>query len=221
MIRLRVGFLLMSMVVVPGSLAGQASRVVEPANGFLLGLTQEWGRSSALGDLKAAALGPAAIELRFWGGYGLAGTRGVVLRSDGRTWSAHRTIVHRCYVGVPSAALDSASLLRYQAEAKRSCGPPTTGGGYVVKADSVEVVPVGAQADLGQVWRDAVALGLLDLPPEPGERRFGFDGLTYVVELRQGPEYRASVIRHVRPPRTEADAQVQAIYRLLDERLTP
>jgi len=204
-------------------LHAQARRVVEPGDNYLLRVTREWGRSSALGDLKAAPLAPGAIEVRFWGGYGLGGTQGVILRRDGRRWTAHRAIVASCSLVVPfEVVLDSASLPRYRAEARRNCGVPTAKTGHVVRVDTVAVVPVDAptHAELDRLWRDAVALGLLDLPPEVDRgNRISLDGHTYVVEVRRGAEYRASVIRHVRVPEVPADTRVQALSRLFRERL--
>ena len=38
------------------------------------------------------------------------------------------------------------------------------------------------------------------------------DGFMYVVELRSGGDYRASVIEHLERPETQADQQVKDVY---------
>src|SRR5690348_15184635 len=68
----------------------------EDVTDYLVRITQRWGASSPVGALPANAMGADDIELRVWGGYGLGGTRGVVLRRTRDRWQAWRTRVVRC-----------------------------------------------------------------------------------------------------------------------------
>jgi hypothetical protein len=38
------------------------------------------------------------------------------------------------------------------------------------------------------------------------------DGITYVIELRRGDEYRAAEIEHLERPEVVADTQVEQVY---------
>ena len=46
------------------------------------------------------------------------------------------------------------------------------------------------------------------------------DAFTYVVELRRGNDYRASVIEHVEPGETPADQRIRDVYAVVN-RLVP
>jgi len=47
------------------------------------------------------------------------------------------------------------------------------------------------------------------------------DVFMYVVELRNGADYRASVIEHLERGETEADQQVKDLYATVSRLLTP
>ena len=204
--------------------AAQARTVSAPADDYLLEITQEWGARSALGDLRLRAMGPHDIELRLWGGYGLAGTYGTVLRrTDGR-WSGWLAITHRCSVWLPLATgdtLSEASIRRYQAQARGDCSnaPGDILPARVIYTDSLGIRSLPGDPDLETAWRDAVAAGVSTLPGEVPRSWVRLDGHTYVVELRTGDEYRASVIEHTDPPATDADRKVQDLYRAVHRRL--
>jgi hypothetical protein len=79
--------------------------------------------------------------------------------------------------------------------------------------DTLIVEQVARNADLEKAWRDAVRAGVLALPPK--RWRGAMDGGDYVIEVRRGNEYRASVIEVVDPPEVDADRQVKAIYKIV------
>ncbi len=88
--------------------AGQATITSAPSNNYLLRVTQDWGRNSALGDLVAASFGRDDLELRFWSGYG-GGTNGLILRRISSQWSVWRAAVVPCLLNIPMAVGDTLS----------------------------------------------------------------------------------------------------------------
>lgn len=209
-------------LLAPSPGPAQARRVTEPAGNYLLDITRGWARASPLGDLQRARMGSGDVELRFWSGYGSAGTRALVLRRTFAGWAAWRAVVHYCDLVLPRAVGDTltrASVQRYQAEARRRCDEPRDeSSGVVITADTLEVVPLDAAVDLAGLWDELGSAGLLRLPPQVPRTRDGGEDHTYVVEVRRGDEYRASVIGRVTPPETDADRRVQRIDALLAER---
>ncbi|HVE79911.1 MAG TPA: hypothetical protein VNA89_13680 [Gemmatimonadaceae bacterium] len=210
-------------LLAPSPAPAQARRVTAPAGNYLLDLTRGWARASPLGDLQGRRMGSGDVELRFWSGYGSAGTHALVLRKTFAGWAAWRAAVHYCELVLPHGVGDTltrASVQRYQAEARRRCGEPRQGSsGVVITADTLEVLPLEAGVDLAVLWEELEGAGLLRLPPQVARERDGGEEHTYVVEVRRGDEYRASVIGRVAPPQTDADRRVQRIDALLAERL--
>ncbi|HKG92741.1 MAG TPA: hypothetical protein VKA84_12645 [Gemmatimonadaceae bacterium] len=208
----------------PGSPPAQGESARPQPGDYLLSITEQWGRESPLGDLRQRALPPGDIEARLWGGYGLVGTSGLVLRRRQGQWSAWRAQVHSCrmYIPIPVGdTMSAASSRRYEAEARAHCGEgrgDTLRAAVVISADTLALLPLSPPADADDVWRGAVARGVLTLPPRVPRRWMRSDGFTYVLEVRQGDEYRASVIEHTDPPESDADRQVQAVYAWLVSR---
>jgi hypothetical protein len=104
--------------------AGQATVSSAPLNDYLLHVSQEWGRTSALGDLVAASFGPDDLELRFWSGYGVVGTRGLIPRRKNNQWAAWRAVIVPCLLYLPMSIADtlSAAATRiYQDRARANC----------------------------------------------------------------------------------------------------
>jgi hypothetical protein len=48
-------------------------------------------------------------------------------------------------------------------------------------------------------WQEVKREGLLELPPRVARAWMMTDGLTYVVEVRRGDDYRASEIEYTKP----------------------
>ena len=73
----------------------QATIGSAPERNYLLEVTQLWGADSFLGSLIERSMAGGDTELRVWGGYGLTGTTGVVMRRSGGRWQAWRVEVVR------------------------------------------------------------------------------------------------------------------------------
>jgi hypothetical protein len=171
--------------------------------------------------LREAKTGSDHLELRAWAGYDTSTTQAIVVRRSAGRWSAFVARVLRCEMQIPLAVGDTASSRTMQqlvAETRRHCGKAAenVGAGMrIITADTVFVAPLSiADSTIEKTWTTAVQAGALDLPGRVTHASPG-SGLTYVVEVRRGSEYRASEIERVEPPETEADRQVQRIYAAL------
>jgi hypothetical protein len=207
----------------------QARVVSAPPEPSLLSITRGWSRTSILGDLRELKTGGDDLELRVWGGYGLTTkTQGVVLRRSAKRWSAFLARVVRCEMQIPRAVGDTAThvtIQGYLAEAKRNCGVPLTDigpGTQIITTDSLFVdrldVPDSA---IESAWNAAVRAGVLELPGRVERNTAMDDAFMYVIELRRGAEYRASVIEHVQPAASRTDQQMQEVYAALNRLLRP
>jgi hypothetical protein len=199
--------------------SAQARVESAPEDTFILHITQEWGRESRLGDARALQLGPDDIELRVWVGYGLAPTRGIVMRRMQNAWQGWAAVVHRCSLWVPISVGDTASQVTaaaLRARARRECGQPhdsTLGAASIFSIDTLEIHAISDTAGLRRAWQATTEAGVLTLPPLARRDLVMLDGVVYVVELRHGSAYRASMIEHMDTPEFQADRQAQAIYR--------
>jgi hypothetical protein len=200
-----------------------------PSEPSLLNITREWSRASALGDLRELPADGNRLELRVWGGYGLAtATQGVILRRTGGRWSAFLARVIRCEIQIPRSVGDTASratMRQYTAEARRHCGTTVTdvsAGSQVLATDTLLVAPIeAADSTIEQAWSAAMRAGAPELPKSIDRGRVIDDAFTFVVELRRGNEYRASVIEHVERAETRADEQVREVYAAVNRLLPP
>jgi hypothetical protein len=203
----------------PAASRAQATHIMVPVRETLLQFTQDWGRESALGDLTTRVMGSSDVELRFWGGFGLGGTSATVLRRTDDTWRAWRAEVQRCPVFLPVAVGDTVStttLAAYRQQARRNCGdrrPDTLSSATVFYADTMALYPL-ADANYEDFWQKLKREGILELPPQVPRSWRMLDGYTYVVEVRRGNDYRASVIEHTRPE-SRADSLVQHLAELI------
>jgi hypothetical protein len=190
-----------------------------PGRETLLRFTQEWGRESALGELSMRSMGASDVEVRFWGGYGLFGTSAMVLRRTGDVWQAWRAEVQPCPVVLPMPVGDTVSertLTYYRREARKTCGDrrsDTLSAAAMFRADTVGLYPLPS-ADYEAYWQELKQNGLAQLPPEVHRGWMMLDGHTYVVEVRRGNDYRASVIEHTKPE-SRADTLVQRLAALI------
>ena len=213
-LRILVATLLLGIAITAPAQA-QARTQSAPEANYLLAITQQWGGESPLRDARSIVLAPDDIELRVWGGYGLAGTRGVILRRRHGEWRGFVAVVHRCSIAVPTPVADTASELtvaEFRRRARRACGRPfadTLAAASVFFVDTLELRPIQDSGALERAWNAAKEAGVSQLPPSV-KRSWMMDGFGYVVELRTGDAYRASVIDHAQE--VEADRQVQAVY---------
>lgn len=216
----RLRFVLLLVGVGSQSMLAQARIVSAPPEPSLLNLVGQWSRASSLGDLRELRTEPDRLELRVWGGFGLTtGTQAVVLRRANGRWSAFLARVMRCEVQIPNAVGDTASratMRNYETEARRRCGIPlqdVSPGSRIITTDSLVVDSLSvAHSSIEEAWNAAVRSGVFQLPPRVERDRPMDDAFMYVVELRRGIDYRASVIEHVAPPETQPDRQVQDVY---------
>jgi hypothetical protein len=199
---------------------GQARVVSAPPEPSLLNIIGQWSRASTLGDLRELRVGRDYLELRVWGGFALTTeTQGVILRRANGRWSAFLARVMRCELQIPRAVGETAStatIRRYTAEARRHCGTKLTDvgpGAQIITTDSLVVDSLGiAESAIQEAWAAAERAGVEQLPPRIDRNRSMEDVFMYVVELRNGGDYRASTIEHVSPPATKTDQQIQDVY---------
>lgn len=125
----------------------------------------------------------------------------------------------RCELQIPRVVgetASSATIRHYTAEAKRQCGTKLKDvgpGSQIITTDSLVIDSLGvAESAIENAWAAADQAGVRDLPPRVGHKQGIDDPFMYVVELRDGDEYRASAIEHVNPPETQADRHVQDVY---------
>jgi hypothetical protein len=117
-------------------------------------------------------------------------------------------------------------MRHYVAEARRKCGTSVTdvgAGARIITTDTLVVQQLDVpEAEIEAAWKDALSAGVAQLPGRVKRSWTMDDGITYVIELRRGDEYRAAEIEHLERPEVEADAQVKQVYaavrRLLPER---
>jgi hypothetical protein len=198
---------------------GQARVVSAPAEPSLLNLTRTWSRASTLGDLRELRTRSDHLELRVWRGYGLSETQAVVLRRNDGHWSASLARVIRCEIQISKSVADTASqttMRHYVVEARRKCGTSVTdvgAGARIITTDTLVVQQLDVPgAEIETAWKDALSAGVAQLPGRVKRSWTIDDGVTYVIELRRGDEYRAAEIEHLERPEVEADTQVKQIY---------
>ena len=207
----------------------QARVLSAPPEPSLLNVTRGWSRASSLGDLREMKTRSDHLELRVWGGFGLTTeTQAVVIRRTGAQWTAFLARVMRCEIQIQRSAGDTASretMQRFIADARRNCGKSLMdvgAGTQIVTAETLLVAQLGLpDSTIERAWTAAARAGALEVPPRVERDRAIEDGFTYVVELRRGDEYRASVIEHVESPSTDTDRRIREIYAAINQLLRP
>ncbi len=198
------------------AVSAQARTQSAPPDNYILHITQAFEKESSLGDVRDGQLGSDDIDLRVWGGYGLGGTTGIAIKRTNGIWRGWVAVVHRCWIAIPTAVNDtlteaSAAVLR--ARARRECRHiEDLSGEMMFDSDTLEIHEIRDTGKLEPTWQAAVKAGALQLPGEIKRDWVMQDGFTYVVEVRRGDQYRASVIEHVDHPALDGDRQVQAVY---------
>jgi len=198
----------------------QARVLSAPPEPSLLNITRQWSRASSLDDLRELRTGSDYRELRVWGGYGLTTeTQAVVLRRANGHWSAFLARVLRCEIQIPRVVGESASratIQHYAAEARRLCGTKlrdVAPGSQIITTDTLLVEPLAVpESAIEEAWTAAIRAGASQLPARVERDHVMEDVFMYVVELRSGDEYRASVIENMERPETKADQQIKDVY---------
>lgn len=201
--------------------AGHSLQISAPNDDLLLKITAQAARGSSLGDLRTATVLANEVELRFWGGYGLNGTSGLILHRTNGQWTATRAEWEECvfYVqSLPSPAESDSLQKEFEVAAHRKCEKARPPGGYRFEVNLLHLSPVSMRGELADLWAQLEAAGASRLPPRIKRNYMMLDGHSFVVEYRTVAEYRASVIECVRPE-AEADRQVQRMAALLFERM--
>lgn len=190
--------------------------------GFLLGDTRDWSRASPLGDLRERPSSNDYRELRVWAGYGAFGTDGIVIRHEHGTWKAWLAVLVPCTLMIPASVHDSAhaaTLRHYEHLARHRCGGAigdSSRDTYDVQTDTLALHRLQVDsAAIARAWNDAIDAGIAQLPELAPRAQHGqmLDGLTYVTEMREGDEYRASEIEYRGDADSTALARVDRVFR--------
>lgn len=116
-------------------------------------------------------------------------------------------------------------MQQYTAEARRHCGTTVaevTAGSQVLATDTLLVAPLNVpDSTIVEAWAAVERAGAFEMPPRVERKGAVDDVFTYVVELRRGNDYRASVIEHLERAETRADQQVREVYAAVNRLLAP
>ena len=183
-----------------------------PLDDYLFEITDDAAARSSLGSLRQQPFDDGDVELRFWGGYGLRGTSGLILQRRANTWHARVAQLNDCSMLVPAPAADTlseAAVARIVASLQAQCvDGPMEGSGRVISAHVLSVVAVPPPPALDSLWGHLNRIGLRTLPPRVQRRWAMLDGHSFVIEVRVGSSYRATVIECIDRDRVAADRTV-------------
>ena len=202
---------------VPAVVAGQI-RMSVPQDTFFLGHTTAIANSGGLRDLRSANMPTGDIEFRFWAGYGLNGTFGLILRRSNDTWTVEEVEKQSCGIAVYESRqnpLTAAQIAEYEKQALTPCSRRPRGGGnrvltaFRLQRGRVDTLPNGSG-----LWTEMLDSGAAALPPAVPRKGMMLDGHGFVIEFRDGQQYRASDIDCM-VPEAESGNHVQRIGRLL------
>jgi hypothetical protein len=222
-----IRFATLWLLLLAGQASAQARVASSPAEPSLLNLTAGWARASSIGDLRELRVNGDHLELRVWHGYSQAETQATVVRRVDGHWSASLARVIRCEIRISREAADTASratMRGFVAEARRNCGRSVvdaTPGSRLIASDTLFVQPILVpETGIQAAWDAARDAGVLELPPRVKHDRERDDGLSFLIELRQGNTYRATELGDVDPPQTKDDERVKQIYSAVRRLLT-
>ncbi|MEO1118220.1 MAG: hypothetical protein AAFX75_10130 [Pseudomonadota bacterium] len=184
-----------------------AQEYSEPADNYLHEVVQEWSEKSKIGSLRDAEFSEDEKEVRFWSGFGLTGTVADTLSWRGGKWMVSGGFIKRYRVGasneiaaeedmLPPCVLEEMSRRCVVKEAIGMDGKPRY---YSLGCAIMDLGrPEKNQKPLAALWDEMTAFGLLTLPPsvDRDTNLVVLDGLSYVIEVRVGDTYRATVIQY-------------------------
>jgi hypothetical protein len=194
----------------------------EPSRSFLHQIVQEWTEKSAVGNLRTATFSDDEIELRIWAGFGLRGSYGGILHRQGGTWTASHLELNRYTAGATNEIAVRDGLLppTIVEEMESRCvietlqdsdGSPLE---YSLSCAHARPSSISTSQQLAELWEMLVGLGILTLPPTIERDWIMMDGHSYVIEVRVGSQYRATVTEHA--DETPVDEQIHQIVMAVD-----
>ncbi len=202
--------------------------VSEPGDGYLHAVVQAWTEKSPVGSLRAMTLPENDVELRIWTGFNALGTWAHVLRRRNGEWTVSAIHIDRYYAGASNAIAAREGILPpcIVDEMKSRCVVETTYDAqdrpldYVLEcAQEEQPGQPDDQAEMAGLWDSLIALGLLSLPPTIERKRdwVSTGGHFYVIEVRTGNRYRATVTEYAGD--SPIDAKIHRILRAFDDAL--
>jgi len=189
-----------------------------PIDNPALEIAQEWGKNSQLQELSQKQLSANDVELRFWSGFGIRGDRGVILQKENDNWSGKSVEILTCVVlATKNDKYEGQATVPKNFVSDLNCDP-----GFekemIQFADSLVISELPSILNIAQLWSELNQQGISSLPPEVERTDIPPDGHGYVVELKVGDVYRASVLGQGLPI-AEADRKVFKIAKLIDQYL--
>ena len=201
-----------------GGPAGPATRLSVPAKYSLLEFTVAPAIRSPLGDLRKVTMRASDVELRFWAGFGLVGTSGLIVSRRKGKWSAQRADMEPCMLTIPMSVgdtLSEASIARYEQLAFDRCAHELSGeGGRFFRVDKLVLTPLPVPSNMDELWESAMRDGLFDLPTGVARDFIMLDGHSFVIEVRIGAEYRATDLACVGKSTNSVDVKVRELGQL-------
>ncbi len=199
--------------------------VYQPEDDYLLEVTQKWASErSKLGDLRVKPIDSTDIVLRFWDGYGMFGTRGILLkRVDGR-WSGRKLNVKSCPIFYPDSLKGKITKKDFFLRdfSTKDCNGDKYEYGSLTTIDTVLISPLNRpRSELKQSWNELLETGLLDLPTHVEHNWVMTDGRGFVIEVRVGDLYRASVLTYLKEPQVKAHKRIKKLAKILYRNLDP
>ena len=161
----------------------------------LVDVTRNWGKQSGLNDLRESLIPNEDLELRFWAGFGLEGTRGIILRRSNNIWQAISLNVETFEHLMTKRESDSLALINRHFAALVAANKQQGFDSIYISLDSLRFSEPTCIPNYATLWDSLLTVGILTLP----NRSFpssSTDGHTYVLELRTGSNYRCFQMIH-------------------------
>lgn len=217
------------LVLFPFLAFSQAAKIIsEPENNHILNVTREWSKLVEIRDLRMKKFGEDDIEIRLWVGYGLGRTTaGIISRTNG-DWKFISLNVDEYQISASDSLAKADGNLppdilgkmggRCTIGIARHMGSGKKAGIVVGTTYNLDCPHIYQRVDqdssrLNQLWENLKEAGILDLPPD--DNILMLDGQTYLIELRHGLNYRASIFRHPPDLETEEGKRYQQVINLL------
>jgi hypothetical protein len=180
--------LVLASAWLPGSATAATDVPSDPHVPSLLQYTHEVAETAGIGRLSATAGTPGVEELRIWVGFGIVTPEHMLrLRIDATGKVSGELWVH--FPGDLSGVVDIHERKKIRRQWTRDCAKPKRG-----RKDDVCLSIFRTPVDWRDVYERLRALGIATLPDEsalPRTALIALDGISMVVEVRNGAAYRA------------------------------